>query len=55
MDQQSVICETIQTDNGGLIGHIRLNKTAALNAIDLSMVRRIDAQLIEWQSEDDLV
>ncbi len=32
-----------------------MNKPAALNAIDLSMVRRIDAQLLEWQSNDDIV
>lgn len=55
MEQQSVLCETIETANGGFIGHIRLNKTSALNAIDLSMVRRIDAQLMEWQNEDDLL
>ena len=54
-DAQTVLCSTIETEAGGLIGHIRLNKPKALNAIDLSMVRRIDAQLVEWQSNDDIV
>ncbi len=55
MTEQRVICTTIATETGAEIGLIRLNKPAALNAIDLSMVRRIDAQLLEWQSNDDIV
>jgi enoyl-CoA hydratase/carnithine racemase len=55
MSEQTVVCNKVETDSGAVIGHIQLNKPAALNAIDLSMVRRIDAQLIDWQSDDDVV
>ncbi|MDM7861025.1 enoyl-CoA hydratase/isomerase family protein [Alteromonas sp. ASW11-36] len=55
MTEQSVICTTIATEADTFIGHIRLNKPAALNAIDLSMVRRIDAQLLEWEGNEDIV
>lgn len=55
MSEQSVLCETVETKNGALIGHITLNKPEALHAIDLSMVRRIDAQLIEWQNDPQVV
>ncbi|WP_100657420.1 enoyl-CoA hydratase/isomerase family protein [Alteromonas flava] len=55
MSEQSVICKTIAAQQGAQIGYIQLNKPQALNAIDLSMVRRIDAQLVEWQSDPDVV
>ncbi|MBT0587202.1 enoyl-CoA hydratase/isomerase family protein [Alteromonas oceanisediminis] len=55
MQEQSVLCETFTAENGALIGRIQLNKPKALNAIDLSMVKRIDAQLIEWQSDPNIV
>ncbi|WP_100641606.1 enoyl-CoA hydratase/isomerase family protein [Alteromonas facilis] len=55
MTEQSVLCKTLDAAEGGKIGYIQLNKLKALNAIDLSMVRRIDAQLVEWQSQEDIV
>lgn len=55
MDDQSVLCKTVKSLSGALIGHISLNKPSALHAIDLSMVRRIDAQLMEWESDSNVV
>lgn len=55
MNQHSVLCEKVVTSSGAAIGHISLNKPEALNAIDSSMVNRIDSQLAEWADDTDVV
>jgi enoyl-CoA hydratase/carnithine racemase len=46
-----VIFEEITTQNGFKIGHARLAKPAALNALDLQMINLLTPQLLKWQSD----
>jgi enoyl-CoA hydratase/carnithine racemase len=44
-----VVCKERPCDNGRFIGHLSLNKPAALNAIDSEMIALLTEQLQRWQ------
>lgn len=46
-----VIFDELITENGFKIGHATLTKPAALNALDLSMIRLLTPQLQKWQQD----
>jgi len=48
MSEAPVLFETRRSANGALIGIATLNNPAALNALNLAMIRLLDAQLAEW-------
>ncbi len=52
---KTVIFNELHSVNGKRIGHARLNKPKALNALDLDMVRLLTPQLHQWQRDDDVV
>ncbi|MBT1444974.1 enoyl-CoA hydratase/isomerase family protein [Shewanella sp. JM162201] len=51
---QKVIFQTLGTASGMQIGVATLNVEAALNALDLDMVRALSAQLKAWQTDDEI-
>jgi enoyl-CoA hydratase/carnithine racemase len=51
---QKVVFQTLGTVSGKQIGVATLNVEAALNALDLDMVRALNAQLKAWQTDDDI-
>ncbi|MCL2916727.1 enoyl-CoA hydratase/isomerase family protein [Shewanella litorisediminis] len=51
---QKVVFQTLGTASGKQIGVATLNVEAALNALDLDMVRALTAQLKAWQADDDI-
>lgn len=51
----AVIAATLPTRSGHRIGVLTLNVPAAMNAVDLAMVNRIDKQLARWEKNDRVV
>ncbi len=49
-----VVFEEWQTDSGFKIGHARLAKPAALNALDLQMINLLTPQLKKWQADPNI-
>ncbi|QSX41921.1 enoyl-CoA hydratase/isomerase family protein [Shewanella cyperi] len=54
MSQQKVIFQTLGTASGKLIGVATLNVEAALNALDLDMVRALTGQLQAWHNDSNI-
>ncbi|MFC6440327.1 enoyl-CoA hydratase/isomerase family protein [Bowmanella sp. JS7-9] len=50
-----VIFNEISLANGKRLGHARLNKPQALNALDLDMIQLLMPQLTTWQADGDVV
>ena len=53
--EKPVIFRTVATRSGHKLGLLTLNAPAAMNAVDLDMVNRIDRQLKRWEENDDVV
>lgn len=53
--EKPVIFRTLATRSGHKLGLLTLNAPAAMNAVDLDMVNRIDRQLKRWDANDDVV
>ncbi|MEO9944157.1 enoyl-CoA hydratase/isomerase family protein [Paraglaciecola sp.] len=50
-ESTTVLFEELDTDNGVKIGHAKLTKVSALNALDLGMIESLYAQLSIWQQD----
>jgi enoyl-CoA hydratase/carnithine racemase len=50
-----VLFEEIRTAEGLKVGHATLNKPAALNALDIDMIRLLMPQLLAWQQDPEVV
>ncbi|WP_434925843.1 enoyl-CoA hydratase/isomerase family protein [Shewanella sp. HL-SH4] len=51
---QDVIFQTLGTLSGKSIGIVTLNIEKALNALNIDMVKAMTAQLLQWQTNDDI-
>jgi enoyl-CoA hydratase/carnithine racemase len=54
-ENAAVIFEELTTECGFKIGHATLTKPAALNALDLQMIRLLTPQLEKWQQDPKIV
>src|SRR5690606_36695373 len=50
-----VVATTLAARSGHKIGVLTLNVPAAMNAVDLTMVKLIDKQLARWEKNDKVV
>ena len=55
MSDQVVVFSELETLKGLRMGVARLNAPRALNALSLDMIRLLDAQLRQWQQDDNIV
>jgi enoyl-CoA hydratase/carnithine racemase len=49
-----VIFDELTAESGFKIGHATLNKSGALNALDLNMIRLLAPQLERWQQDPQI-
>lgn len=54
IENTPVIFDELTTESGFKIGHARLSKPAALNALDLDMINLLTAQLKKWQQDPNI-
>ena len=49
-----VIFEELITEGGVKIGHATLNKSSALNALNLDMIKLLTPQLEQWEKDSQI-
>jgi enoyl-CoA hydratase/carnithine racemase len=54
MTDDVVIFEELATSNGKRIAHATLNKAAALNALNIDMIRLLTPKLEQWQQDPEI-